>query len=143
MVPCLHFQGALTRPLPRPLKIGGEHGLFIGEGLDIHLYLPIYSGELKHFYKKYRNYYYLPQEDRAIHKSVAAFVDRGHRTRATAATCYQKASGLFLPQPAEIITPVFRRSYDDRTLWFRLDQDNPPGPEQMHAYARAMLQTFI
>ena len=41
----------------------------------------IYQGELKHFYPNYREYYYLPHEDRAIHKSVALYVDRNFRTK--------------------------------------------------------------
>ena len=136
---------SLSKPLPVSLNLSSDLcRLQADKDAGSALLLPVCrQGVLLHFFPDYKNYYYLPAEDQAIHKSVAAFVDRGHRTRATAATCYQKASGLFLPQPAEIITPVFRRSYDDRTLWFRLDQENPPGPEQMHAYARAMLQTFI
>lgn len=98
-VPCVHFQGQLEKDLPRPLEIGRGQGLFSGRDRDIHLYIPILTGEMKHFYKKYRNYYYLPQEDRAIHKSVGQFVDSDHRQQAKAVNCYMKETGLFLPLP--------------------------------------------
>lgn len=59
--------------------------------------LPIYSGELKYFYPNPADYYYLPLEDCAMHKSVASFVEKEYRKKATAATCYTKKNGAFLP----------------------------------------------
>jgi len=59
--------------------------------------LPIYSGELKYFYPNPADYYYLPLEDCAMHKSVASFVEKEYRKKATAATCYTKKAGAFLP----------------------------------------------
>ncbi len=59
--------------------------------------LPIYSGELKYFYPNPADYYYLPLEDCAMHKSVASFVEKEFRKKATTATCYTKKTGAFLP----------------------------------------------
>ncbi len=59
--------------------------------------LPIYSGELKYFYPNPADYYYLPLEDCAMHKSVASFVGKEYRKKATAATCYTKKTGAFVP----------------------------------------------
>lgn len=59
--------------------------------------LPIFSGELKYFYPNPADYYYLPLEDCAMHKSVASFVEKEYRKKATAATCYTKKTGAFLP----------------------------------------------
>lgn len=61
------------------------------------VFLPVYSGELKYFYPNPADYYYLPLEDCAMHKSVAAFVEKEYRKKATAATCYTKKTGAFLP----------------------------------------------
>lgn len=61
------------------------------------LHLPFYHGTLAHFYPNYKDYYYLPAEDCAIHKSIASFVDKDHRTRATLENCYTKSEGCFLP----------------------------------------------
>lgn len=63
---------------------------------ELCLRIPVFHGELKHFYTNYRDYYYLPAEDCAMHKSVASFVDKDHRIKATPATCYTRQSGRFL-----------------------------------------------
>ena len=63
----------------------------------IMLLLPVFSGELKYFYPNPSDYYYLPLEDCAMHKSVASFVEKEYRKKATAATCYTKTSGSFVP----------------------------------------------
>lgn len=61
------------------------------------LSLPLYHGTLKYFFPDHKDYYYLPQEDTAIHKSVAQFVDSSCRQKATAVNCYTKKEGVFLP----------------------------------------------
>lgn len=61
------------------------------------LSLPLYHGTLKYFFPDHKDYYYLPQEDTAIHKSVAQFVDASCRRKATAANCFTKKEGIFLP----------------------------------------------
>jgi len=61
------------------------------------LFLPTFQGELKYFYPNPSDYYYLPLEDCAMHKSVASFVEKEFRKKATAATCYTKKEGIFVP----------------------------------------------
>jgi len=43
------------------------------------------------------DYYYLPEEDRVIHKEVAQFLDRSRRVKATAKNCFVRKEGKFLP----------------------------------------------
>ena len=86
-------------------------------GTDLQLTVPLYRGELRHFYKDFANYYYLPEEDCAIHKSVGEFIDRSARKKATAKTCYTRASGLFVPEPAEIFPGTLRREYGDKACF--------------------------
>ena len=71
----------------------------------------------------YRDYDYLPQEDRAVHKSVSQFVDRQFRRPATRKTCYVKKQGVFLPQPEEIVSPVLRRGYKDKMAWLAFSDE--------------------
>ena len=75
--------------------------------------------EMKHFFSDYRNYFYLPDEDRAIHRDVAIYVDPEHREKARAATCYQKARGTFLPQFSGKIEPAFYMDYKSKPAYFR------------------------
>ena len=58
-------------------------------GSRVSLSLQTHTAELKYFFPDYKNYYYLPLEDQAVHKSVGAFVDPEHRQKAKAANCYQ------------------------------------------------------
>ena len=81
------------------------------------LTLNIFDNELKLFYKDYKNYYYLPKEDIIVHKSLAAFVDKENKEKATASNCYTKHSGAFVKIPKDIGLPVFRVDYADKNLY--------------------------
>lgn len=75
-----------------------ESGILITIDSDqLILTVPLVEGELKHFFPNYKDYYYLPEEDYAIYKSAGAGVDKSRRKNATAATCYIKKTGRFLP----------------------------------------------
>ena len=87
------------------------------------LYIPLYAGTLKYFFEDYKNYFYLPLEDQAIHKSIAEFVDKKFRKRATKETCYQKKDSIFLPQPKEFFLPAFRLSFKDTFCYFEPSEE--------------------
>lgn len=106
------------------------------------LRIPIYEGSFKHFYPNYKDYYYLPEEDMAIHKSVASFVDKAHRIKANAANCYQKKSGAFLPQYEELKTPAFYKNYKDSISFFEWKEEYSSQPEQLKNYCMHILQTL-
>uniref|UniRef100_UPI000B13B1EB hypothetical protein n=1 Tax=Clostridium sp. NkU-1 TaxID=1095009 RepID=UPI000B13B1EB len=67
------------------------------EGEHLTATIDLYEGELKFFYPDYKNYYYLIYEDKAIHKSVAEYVDKEARTKATAKTCYTRRPAVIFP----------------------------------------------
>ncbi len=50
----------------------------------------LYNGSLRIYYPNCKDYYYLPKEDMAIHKKLAAFVDKEFRRPATKETCYAR-----------------------------------------------------
>lgn len=72
---------------------------FHRERNSLYLKIPFVSMEAKYFYPDYKNYYYLPLEDRAIHKSVAFFVEKEYREKAAKDNCYVKKTGIFYPLP--------------------------------------------
>lgn len=80
------------------------------EGSALRLLAPLFDGELRHFFYPPSDYYYLPAEDMAIHKSVATYVDPAHRVKATAENCYIKRAGTFVP----ILGAQWRELYYDR-----------------------------
>ena len=83
----------------------------VGRCANIHI--PVFKGRLRHYFEDYKDYYYLPDEDTAIHKSIAESVDRSHRVQATKATAYTWASGSFIPQCSNKITPYFKADAGD------------------------------
>lgn len=85
--------------------------------------IPVIEMELKYFYENYKDYYYLPDEDTAIHKSVAQFVDKNHRKKATKENCYIKKSGKFVPQTDNIFQPTFKINHNDNLMFFEVNND--------------------
>ena len=83
------------------------------------VYVPRYHGVLKYFYDNYKDYYYLPLEDKAIHKSVAQYVDKEYKEAAKASNCYTIEEGIFLPNPVGYISPSFKADYQDKKCYFK------------------------
>ena len=87
--------------------------------------------------------YYLPEEDTAIHKSVASFVGSSHRKKATAKTCYTKRSGTFLPQKDIWFTPVFSFERNARISFFELNDDFLGDHSALLQYADYLLSSCL
>lgn len=114
---------SLDTPLPRPV-FANANGCFLrGEGTECTLKIPIHDEELKYFYSNYRDYYYLPTEDVALHKSVAGFVDKAYRIPASATNCYTRKFSGYLPQWEIVFEPFFKRDYKSGELFFELTDE--------------------
>lgn len=84
--------------------------------------LNIYSGTLKHFFENYRDYYYLPIEDRCIHKSFADGVDKKNRIKASRQNCFDTYTGDFVCQMSNLFTPTYKEEYKSKRLFFPFPQ---------------------
>lgn len=102
--------------------------------------IPIFEGELKYFYENYKDYFYLPEEDMAIHKSVATFVDKQYRERAKASNCYTRKNGTFLPQHSIIMNPSFKKEYKDKVTYFELTTDFSSSDVMLRRYAKHIFE---
>ncbi len=131
----LRFQA----PLPRPISFRSLGCYFSGEGLDGSLRVSLFEEEMKYFYSNYKDYYYLPAEDTAIHKSIATFVDKEHRVQATASTCYTRKKSLYLPQWEILFTPFYKREYRSRETYFELTDDFKKSRSGFNMYASHIL----
>ena len=129
----------LPTPLPMPISTLSNGCYFSGEGTDGILKVPIYEEEMKYFYSNYKDYYYLPEEDIALHKSVASFVDKEHRTQATAATCYTRKFSIYLPQWDIFKEPFFKRNYKNKELFFELTDEMKKDRDFFSHYAQYLL----
>ncbi|MCI8373452.1 MAG: ribonuclease H-like domain-containing protein [Lachnospiraceae bacterium] len=133
-----------TCPLPLPKEISYRKNEYYlsGYGTTSRLAVQVYTNELKYFFPNYKDYYYLPEEDMSVHKSVAFYVDKNFRTQATAANCYNKKSGRFLPQKTEVIIPYFKQNYKDKQTYFELSDDFLQNPDQLRLYVTHILTTL-
>lgn len=105
-----------------PMSIKTSVFTFDMSAYEARFLIPCYTGTLKYFYPNYREYFYLPQEDEAVHKSLAIYVDKAHRVKANKNNCYTKKNGTFLPQISEWITPAYKENAVSDITYFDLDQ---------------------
>ncbi|MDR2044258.1 MAG: ribonuclease H-like domain-containing protein [Clostridium sp.] len=131
---------SLPAALPKPVSAVSNHCYFRGEEREGVLKVPIYEEELKYFYANYQDYYYLPEEDTALHKSVAAYVDPAHRVQAAAATCYTRKYSAYLPQWEHLFAPFFKKDYKGKELFFELTEERKKDRAAFSAYANHVLR---
>lgn len=126
--------------IPVPLEFtGGPLSLELHED-RMDCTVSLYQGQLKYFYPDYKDYYYLPFEDTAVHKSVGAYVDKSARKKATAKTCYTRRSGLFIPQFAALWEPVFREDLKSPLTYAEYSQDLLSREADSRAYAASIIE---
>jgi hypothetical protein len=129
----------LDTPLPKSIAANANGCYFRGTGTDCSLKIPIYDEELKYFYSNYHDYYYLPAEDVALHKSVAGFVDKAYRIPASAANCYTRKMSAYLPQWDVVFEPFFKRDYKGREYYFELTDELKKNRQAFSTYATHVL----
>lgn len=105
--------------------------------------VPLWEGELRYYFANYQDYYYLPQEDTALHKSVARYVDREHRIQATAQTCYVRKRSQYLPQWKPLFSPYFQAEYRSKPGYFELTPEVKRDKELFCSYAEHLLERLL
>jgi len=134
----IHFE--ISGRLPVKVQFGDCLASVSASDRQAALAVQIYDGELKHFYENYRDYYYLPEEDCAVHKSVAAFVDKAYRMKAKPNNCYTKKKGLFAPQYDKWLSPYFMTNYQDKLTYVEIHTDSLLQEDKLELYVRKMLK---
>lgn len=120
--------------LVRPISLRLDCGIYLTAAKSrISLAVPLCPMTLKHFFANTRDYFYLPEEDRAVHKSVGIYVDKEHRKKATKENCYVKKSGVFLPCPEGMELSgeayvAFQKEPKEKVLYLEWDEHAAAGP---------------
>lgn len=138
----LKIRKMLSPAFPADLHIESEYGvLHIENSL---LFLTIYgsNGCFRHYFSNYKDYFYLPLEDTAIHKSVGIYVDPSCREKAKADTCYIKKEGLFFFQPTDLFQPDFRMDKRKGPSFF-LSEQLEKEPEKINEYSLQIIRYFL
>lgn len=133
----------LSNRLPAAIRFGDGPVTICTDNDEAVMTVQIYEGELKHYYENYKDYYYLPEEDCAIHKSVAAFVDKAYRVKAKPANCYIKKSGLFVPQYEKIISPYFMQAHQDKLSFIEVHTDSLLREDNLELYVKHILNHVL
>lgn len=133
----------LRMPLPVAISFMSHNCYFTGDGDIAALKVPLYEEELKYFYSNYKDYYYLPEEDLAMHKSVATFVDKDCREKATAKNCYTRKQSTYLPQWDYVFEPFFKRDYASKELFFELTDELKADRASFNTYAKHILEMML
>ena len=111
---CLRF--SLPSSVPVPLTLTPKNFLLEIKETSLCLTVPLYQGELCYFFKDYKDYEFIPSEDRVVHKSLAAMYPKEMREKAKASTAYQKMKTSFLPVFQEG-DKVFKKTYQDKNCF--------------------------
>jgi uncharacterized protein YprB with RNaseH-like and TPR domain len=138
---CIRFE--LSAVLPVRITCGNDLAHLTAFDRTATLAIHVFEGELKYFYDNYKDYYYLPQEDSAIHKSLAHFVDKEYRVKAKPSNCYIKKQGIFAPQYAMVITPCFKMEYQDKLSFLEIHTDFLLQEENLEQYVSHILSHII
>lgn len=140
----LLFTLRIPCPVPKPVSLRHDNCYLTANADSLRLYVRLFDGVLLFFFDHPKDYCYLPEEDRAVHKSLASYVDPAHRRQATAATCYTKKRALFVPQYGELFTPAFRQNpktakRGNAMCYFELTEDFIDSAELQASYVRHLL----
>lgn len=138
----------LSLPVPVPVGLHTEKLSLRCEGPLLSVRIPVYTGTLKHFFPDWKDYFYLPAEAKAIHKSLALFVDKTHREKATKENCFAPLTGRFLPDTDSAILggKPFRESCESRTVYRQIQPwwTEPEGVREVLApYVREMVREAL
>lgn len=133
-----HLESSL--PLPAcPELVFGSCRLTI-DGRNIRFTVPLIKETLKYFYPNPKDYYYLPAEDQAVHKSVSAYVDKAYRVAANQSNCYTKRTSTYLPlKDKSFVSTVFQRNYKEKEYFFEWNEEFMQNKELQRTYLLQLL----
>ena len=102
------------------------------------LKIKVLQDTLKLFFDNYKDYYYLPEEDKAIHKSVSQFVDKKYREQAKASTCYENVNDCFVSAYGDF-KYLFRPEYNSKYEFIRVSDLND---DNLRYYLKGFLKSL-
>lgn len=122
-----------------PVNFNANGCYLTASGKEAVLKVPLFKEEMKYFYSNYSDYYYLPEEDIAIHKSVSEYVDKDFREQAKASNCYTRKFSDYLEQWTDEFEPIFKREYSSPLLFFELTDEIKASRSTFNKYASHVL----
>lgn len=131
----LTFQLNDEMPVPFERSDEKQDVIVCAEGHMLQISIRMFEGTARFPLEDVENYFYLPAEDKVIHKDVAQFVDRQYRKKATKKNCFLKKEGSFLPQNHPYFQPAYMVEGDKKRSYFELSQIADAEQELLTEYA--------
>ena len=129
--------------IPKRLLHTDKNGVFMNISDNTgSVIIPVIKTNLKHYFKDYKNYYYLPGEDMAIHKSVASYVEPQNREKATRENCYIIKEDSFIICPDKDHSEVFKTDHKDKRLYITCDSLMSADEEEKNEYVKNLIKTM-
>lgn len=84
-----------------PGKLQGSAGglSFIFSGKTLYISFPVFEGKFRYYFENYRDYYFIPSQNTVIHKSLAEFIGKSLKEKATPENCFTEIAGRFVRLP--------------------------------------------
>ena len=89
------------------------------------------------------DYSIISNQSEEFTQRVAFYVDKNFRTRAKAANCYSKKTGQFLPQYSEIVTPYFKKEWNDKITYFEILDEFIDNYDLIYRYSKHIIDYLL
>ncbi len=129
----------IKNSIPKRISRGVNNVLLTGLHNNATITLPIIDDTLKFFFKDYKDYFYLPAEDTAIHKSVATYVDKDYRERATKSNCYIKKHSKYVMQVKDAVVYGYRYNHNDKITYIDIEDSLLNDIDMLTIYSKHIL----
>jgi hypothetical protein len=93
--------------LPCRITYSDDYMYFNATGNEMKIHIKKLDTTMNYYFKDYRNYYYLPLEKMAVHKSVAEYIDKAHKEKATKETAKVSKTSSFIIAPKHYDEDLF------------------------------------
>lgn len=136
----LQMQINLKYSFPKEITIKDDFFIISFNENTITVSAHIFNGTLKYFYPNYKDYYYLINENIVVHKSLAGFVDKNARIKATADNCYTSKTDYFIAQPFSLLTPAFKKEHNSYPEYVQLNESLFENKTALSDYAKSIVK---
>ena len=81
----------------------------------------MFIGTLKYYFKDYKNYVYVPDENLLLPKALSTSIDKSRIQKATKEQCFAAKEGMFLPNLLKLDEREFKKDFSSKETYIEID----------------------